>query len=65
VSSIEERVEKLEQAVFENRKPGEKDWRRTIGMFDGDPVMKEIIDESLRLRDEERAQVNAENGTAQ
>jgi hypothetical protein len=37
--------------------PGEqKDWRRTVGMFRGDPIMKEIIDESLRAREVEREQ---------
>jgi hypothetical protein len=26
-----------------------KDWRRTIGMFDGDPIMQEIMAEGRRL----------------
>jgi hypothetical protein len=37
-------------------KPHKKDWRRTIGMFDDDPVMRDIIDGALRSREEERRQ---------
>jgi hypothetical protein len=63
-ATLEERVARLENFMdsIVRGKPGEppkrKDWRRTIGMFDGDPVMKEIIDEALRMRDEERRLVN-------
>ena len=57
--SLEERVVKLEKlldSVLQNldlngRKKG---WRRTAGMFDGDPLMKEIIDEGQRVRQEDR-----------
>ena len=63
-ATIEERVARLENLMdsLVRGKPGEqpkrKDWRRTIGMFDGDPVMKEIIDAALRMRDEERRHVH-------
>ena len=33
-----------------------KDWRRTIGMFDGDPIMQEIMAEGRRLREKDRRQ---------
>jgi len=33
-----------------------KDWRRTIGMFDGDPIMQEIMAEGRRLHEEDRRQ---------
>lgn len=64
--SVEERLTKLEQVVFGNiaSVDRKKDWRRTIGMFDGDPVMKEIIDEALQLRADERAQTRRANGSA-
>ncbi|MBC8290481.1 MAG: hypothetical protein H8E37_09205 [Planctomycetes bacterium] len=64
MSSLEERVEKLEQAVFRtNGQERRKDWRRTVGMFRDDPVMKEVIDEALRARAEEREQsVSSEDG---
>jgi hypothetical protein len=55
MQSLEERVAALEQAVFSrDRKVGRDDWKTTLGMFDDDPMMKEIIDEALRIREEER-----------
>ncbi len=66
-SSIEQRLERLERIVEEMRnelhrppgQPGRDDWRRTIGAFANDPVAKEIIDEALRLREEERRQFHS------
>jgi len=34
--------------------PGRDDWQRTIGMFTGDSVMREIDDASLKIREEDR-----------
>ena len=31
-----------------------KDWRRTIGMFDDDPLMDQIIQGALKARQDER-----------
>ena len=60
MSSIEKRVSRLEEAVFGSS--GElhraKNWRRTVGMFRGDPIMKQVIDEASRLREEERQQAH-------
>jgi hypothetical protein len=58
-ASLEERVAQLERRMDElsqGNAPGapQKDWRRTVGMFRGDPIMKEIIDEALRMREAER-----------
>ncbi|MCY2994730.1 MAG: hypothetical protein NTY19_43745 [Planctomycetota bacterium] len=60
-TTLEERVAKLEQRVDELVRAGAfqpqtpaKDWRRTVGMFRGDPIMKEITDGALLLREEER-----------
>jgi hypothetical protein len=58
-ATLEERVVKLEQLMdtllhrvdIAARK---KDWRRTTGMFDGDPLMKEVIEEGRRVREEDR-----------
>lgn len=57
--TLEERVSRLEKIVDRllggvDHDHTAKDWRSTIGMFDSDPVMKEIIDEGRRLRDEDR-----------
>ena len=58
-ATLEERVIKLEKLVDMLLQRVEvsvrkKDWRRTVGMFDGDPLMKEIIEEGQRVRDEDR-----------
>ncbi len=60
----EQRVADLEREVAElkqQRANGELkaqsdrgDWKSTIGMFDGDPVMKDIIEETLKVREEDR-----------
>jgi hypothetical protein len=60
-ATLEERVATLEQLVahlLQTTAPGArpKDWRRTVGMFDGDPIMQEIIVAGQRLRDEDRRQ---------
>jgi hypothetical protein len=58
-ATLEERVATLEQLVAQlmhtsEKMAREKDWRCTIGMFDGDPIMQEIIAEGRRLREEDR-----------
>lgn len=53
MSSIEERVSKLEEVVF-GRTKREKNWRSTVGMFDNDPFMQEVIDGALKSREQER-----------
>lgn len=61
-TTLEQRVERLERIVEEMRRealrgePSRDDWQATIGAFSGDSVAKEIIDEALRLRAEERQQ---------
>ena len=52
--SFEQRLERLKRLVTEKHQPGRDDWRRTIGAFANDPVAGEIIDEALRIREEER-----------
>jgi len=59
--SLEDRMSRVEKIVDELvQKAGSveppKDWRRTAGMFDDDPIMKEIIEEGRRLRELEREQ---------
>jgi len=64
--TVEERLDRLEKVVegvvdrLSRPADSNKDWQRTIGMFDGDPVMREIIDEALRARDEERKRFYSE-----
>ena len=59
--TLEERVATLERLMAKLMRSTEraertKDWRRTVGMFDSDPIMQEIIAEGRRLREEDRRQ---------
>lgn len=60
--TVEERLERLERLVdsvldrLSREQTPRKDWRRTIGMFDDDPVMKDVIEGALHRREEERKQ---------
>jgi hypothetical protein len=61
-SNLERRVASLERKVADlisSKKEDlrAKDWQRTIGMFAGDDVMKDIDAETARIRDEERRRV--------
>jgi hypothetical protein len=67
--TLEERVARLEQRLDElaggrTSKPQTtaKDWRRTVGMFRGDPIMKQVIDGALQLREEERRLAREQEG---
>lgn len=60
-ATLEERLARLESLVEQQSRRRGKDWRRTIGMFDGDPVMQEIIDGALLARAEERRQVREQD----
>jgi hypothetical protein len=58
-ATLEERVIKLERLMDTLQQRVEvvvrkKDWRRTAGMFDDDPLMREIIEEGQRIREEDR-----------
>jgi hypothetical protein len=64
--TIEERLTRLEQLVDQmlqvnstSGQTGRDEWKRTFGMFAGDPVMKEIILAGQRIRDEDRRQAGA------
>lgn len=66
-ATVEQRLDGLETMMDQvlSRLSGErhrdKDWRRTIGKFDDDPLMKEIIGEALHAREEERATFHDSN----
>ena len=64
---LEERVTRLEQLYddwlrgqLDSREPGRDDWLKTVGMFAGDPVMKEIIEEGRRVREQDREQTRTD-----
>ena len=63
-TTIEDRVAELERLVDKlmqrsDRSTEEKDWRRTVGMFDSDEIMKEIIEEGRRIRVEDREKTDS------
>ena len=71
--TLETRVARLEQQVsllLRGRggepRPDSDAWKRTVGMFRGDPVVLEMIEESRRLRQEDRriAREELESGNA-
>lgn len=58
--TLEERVAALERQVADLTangitRPPAKDWRRTIGMFTGDEVMKQVFEEGRKIREADRA----------
>lgn len=59
-STVEERLQALEQQmqdVLAKMKPApDKNWRSSLGMFDDDPVMREIDEEGRRIREADREQ---------
>lgn len=60
-ATLEERLARVEQLLEElvrksERPKRDKDWRSTIGMFDGDPIMKEIIDAGRSIREQDRTE---------
>jgi hypothetical protein len=60
-TTLEQRVERLEHIVEELRgeprhEPGPDEWRTTVGAFSTDPRAQEILDEALKLRENERQQ---------
>ncbi len=63
MSSIEDRVAKLEKAVFGPvSEPARDEWQSTVGMFRGDPVMKEILDDARDVREREREEARSDKG---
>jgi hypothetical protein len=58
-ATLEQRVAELERklaALLANHdtSPRAKDWRRTLGAFTGDEVMKQIFAEGRKIREAER-----------
>jgi hypothetical protein len=52
VAALEHELAVLKEAVANGTLL--KDWRRTIGMFSGDAVMKQIDEEARKIREADR-----------
>jgi hypothetical protein len=63
-SSIEERVATLKAQVATlfglQTTERKKDWRRTVGMFAGDEIMREICESAAAIREDDRRRTLAE-----
>jgi len=59
LNNLEEQVEQILGAINGDdvKLPKVKDWRRSLGMFDQDSLMKEIDKEGERIRQQDRQQV--------
>lgn len=53
LESLAKRVEALEKKLAEREVP-KKDWRRSIGMFDGNEFMKQVDAEGEAIREADR-----------
>jgi hypothetical protein len=58
-ASVEERISALERTVAQLVRSREttspvKDWKRTVGMFSGNELMKEIDAAGQKIREEDR-----------
>jgi hypothetical protein len=66
--SLEDRVTRLEKQMDvlvrglrqDEIQPGPHEWIESVGMFRGDPVVKEMIDEASRSRSEQRQRARQE-----
>jgi hypothetical protein len=56
VANLEQEVARLSKLLRREKQPQQKDWRSTLGMFAGDPIMKEIIEEGRKIRQLDREQ---------
>lgn len=54
VRKVAEYYREMGKRVRLSVQPGRDDWRATVGAFANDPIAHEIIDESLRLREDRR-----------
>jgi hypothetical protein len=61
LESLAKRVEALEiaLAVKESSRPA-KNWRKVVGMFQDSDFMREVDEECLRMREQERAEARRE-----
>jgi hypothetical protein len=53
--TLEERVSELEKKMAQlMANSNQKDWRRSLGMFTGDEIMKQIDEEGRKIREKDR-----------
>ena len=60
VAALEVQVANLVKSTAITAAPAQQvsDWRATFGMFAGDPIMQEVIEEGRRIRQQDREQAS-------
>jgi len=58
-ATVEDRLQRLEKLMDDvlarlSASRRRKDWRKTVGMFDDDPLAGEVIEAALDAREQER-----------
>lgn len=61
LAALEQKVDGLSRQLRPGGEPGRDDWKSTIGMFANDPIMKEILDETRKIRERDREQTRDQN----
>ena len=54
VAHLERQMARLLRGGGESGQPDRNAWRKTVGMFRGDPIVGEMIEEARRIREEDR-----------
>ena len=58
VAQLEKQMNLLLRERANGNQPTADDWKQTIGMFRGDPIVEEMIEQSRRMREEDRRRAN-------
>jgi hypothetical protein len=53
-AALEQEIARLSKLQAGEKRSPERDWRSTLGIFAGDAIMKEIIDEGRTIRQRDR-----------
>jgi len=54
IARLEEQMAILMSGRTDKEEPAADDWQQTVGMFRGDPLFQEMIDDSRKTREEDR-----------
>jgi hypothetical protein len=54
VAALEKEVARLSDLLRPATEPGRDDWKSVVGMFANDPIMKEIDEETRKIRERDR-----------
>jgi hypothetical protein len=54
VARLERQMATLLHGESDEGQPPQGAWRKTVGMFRGDPIFAEMIEEAQRIREEDR-----------